>query len=129
MKESGQMTWLLCFIAEKLPQIILPRMHHYLIMGLATHTNPFLSASTNQLHTNDEQTSILHMGDKVFTHLLSTHKSLVIGSLLSVVDDYFGWIKKDIVFESEVQQYTLSYLLSLPKISPSLFNGTRSFYI
>ncbi|KAI7891780.1 uncharacterized protein EV154DRAFT_507174 [Mucor mucedo] len=122
-KESGQMTWLLCFIGEKLPQLILPRMHHYLILGLATHTNPFLNATDT---IRDEQSSIIHMGDKVFTHLLSSHKSLVIDSLLSLVEDYFRWIDEEQSFVTEVQQYMLGYLLSLPKISPSLFNESWS---
>lgn len=68
------------------------------------------------------------MGNKVFTHLLNmeSHKTAVVSSLLALFNGYFDWIKDDIPLVTDVQKYTLGYLLSLPKISPSLFNGKHS---
>ncbi|KAG2235126.1 hypothetical protein INT48_006507 [Thamnidium elegans] len=125
-RETEHMTWLLCLIGEKLPQLIATRLHQYLILGFAYCTNPFLSPPIGPL--NDERKNIVYMGDKVFSHLLSMEKNkqTVINSLLDLIDQYFIWIKNSEPLTADIQKFMLGYLLSLPKIAPALFNESWS---
>ncbi|KAI8978007.1 hypothetical protein BDB01DRAFT_800369 [Pilobolus umbonatus] len=114
-KESDDMTWLLCLIAEKLPQILIPRIHQYLTFSLSCHGNPFLSSPSGV--ENDYLQNLISLYDRLFKHLLQTNaKPLMIKSVCQLFHIYF----EAITSTSDSQKFILGYILSLPKISPTL---------
>ncbi|CAO3655497.1 unnamed protein product [Mucor hiemalis] len=116
------MAWLLCSIGEKLPQTICSRLHQYLILGLSIYSNPFLGSTNEAL--NHDQSSVIYMADQIFSHLLAIEqqKEAVIESLMSLIEQYYSWIINDKTLETDLQRFTLSYLISLPRISVKLFD-------
>lgn len=122
--EPQVMAWLLCSIGEKLPQTICLRLHEYLILGFSVYSNPFLGATNEAL--NDDQSSITYMADRVFSHLLAIeeHREVVVKSLIALIEQYCSWIANQNTLETDLQRFTLGYLLSLPKISIKLFDAS-----
>ncbi|CAO3653584.1 unnamed protein product [Mucor fragilis] len=119
-KEALEMGWLLCLIGEKLPQLVTRRIHEYLILGFALNGNPYLGISNSD---ND----IVHISDHLFQHLLQGQQmQLVVQSVVDLLDQYLLWITDNAPLSSDLQRFTLGYLLSLPKISPALFQESWS---
>ncbi|KAK4514590.1 uncharacterized protein ATC70_002189 [Mucor velutinosus] len=114
------MGWLLCLIGERLPQLVTRRIHEYLILGFALNGNPYLGISNSD---ND----IVHISDHLFQHLLQGQQmQLVVQSVADLLDQYLLWIRDNAPLSSDLQRFTLGYLLSLPKISPALFQESWS---
>ncbi|KAI8636683.1 hypothetical protein BD408DRAFT_376494 [Parasitella parasitica] len=129
-KETLEMGWLLCIIGEKLPQLVTRRIHDYLILGFASYGNPYLGTSSNS--DND----IVQISNHLFEHLLQgqqqqqqqqqQQRQLVVQSVLDLLEQYTIWTKDNAALSTDLQRYTLSYLLSLPKASPALFEQSWS---
>lgn len=90
---------------------------------------------------------MIYISGQLFKHLLNTsshHKEISINSVVKLFDNYIHWISSNIPFATginiyynglrlilsikqwiiDLQKYTLSYILSLPKVSPVLLEGT-----
>ncbi|KAG1071175.1 hypothetical protein G6F42_026051 [Rhizopus arrhizus] len=50
----------------------------------------------------------------------------VVQSVVDLLDQYLLWIKDNASLSTDLQRFTLGYLLSLPKISPALFQESWS---
>ncbi|EPB86854.1 hypothetical protein HMPREF1544_06379 [Mucor circinelloides 1006PhL] len=119
-KETLEMGWLLCLIGEKLPQLVTRRIHEHLILGFALNGNPYLGISNSD---ND----IVHISNHLFQHLLQGPRmQFVVQSVVDLLDQYLLWIKDNASLSTDLQRFTLGYLLSLPKISPALFQESWS---
>ncbi|KAI9281945.1 hypothetical protein BY458DRAFT_205046 [Sporodiniella umbellata] len=119
------MDWLINCVGSRLPDYVLPRAHEYLILGLSVLGNPFLGSNATQDLTV-EQSSLIHVCDSLFNHLLNTHPSCVIESLTKIVKQYTDAILTPTPALTDVQKHTLGYLLSLTKISPNLLRDSWS---
>ncbi|KAI7903443.1 uncharacterized protein BX663DRAFT_506527 [Cokeromyces recurvatus] len=124
-KEAAKMAWLVCLIGEKMPQLVSRRIHEYLILGFASFGNPYLGTSDN----NDDLKNMVYITNHLFIHLLNhseEHKNIIINSVVCLFNQYIIWIQHNEPLTTELQKYTLGYLLSLPKISPALFEQSWS---
>ncbi|CEG70828.1 hypothetical protein RMATCC62417_06653 [Rhizopus microsporus] len=124
--DAKEMTWLLNLIGEKLPHHVLPQIHEYLVLGLSVYGNPFLGSKNGEDTMNENQISLIHIGNSLFQHLLSIHPNQTVESLTTIQKRYLDWISNPSVLSTDFQKFTLGYLLSLPKISPALLNESWS---
>ncbi|ORE01607.1 hypothetical protein BCV72DRAFT_69981 [Rhizopus microsporus var. microsporus] len=90
--DAKEMTWLLNLIGEKLPHHVLPQIHEYLVLGLSVYGNPFLGSKNGEDIINEDQTSLIHIGNSLFQHLLSAHPSQTVESLTTIQKRYLEWI-------------------------------------
>ncbi|KAI9470965.1 MAG: hypothetical protein EXX96DRAFT_373932 [Benjaminiella poitrasii] len=70
---------------------------------------------------------MVYITNHLFIHLLNyseQHKGIIVNSVVDLFNQYFIWIQNNNPLTSDVQKFTLGYLLSLPKVSPALFEQT-----